>query len=116
MLGKIYRNVIRPLLPPAGAVQYAGVPISLDKRWGDHLLSKSMLPFHCHDIPDYEKGLIYGIKTQVESGDRVVVIGGGEGVTAVVAGIATGPTGKVICYEGSADQLPHIRKTIDRNR
>lgn len=115
MFAKIYRNAIRPWLPGVGPVRYAGVPISIEKKWGDHLVPTAFLPFQGYDIPDYEDGLIRGIKKDVRTGDRIVVVGGGEGVTAVVAALATGPEGHVDCFEGSIEQLHRIERTVERN-
>ncbi len=115
-LGGIYRRFVRPLLPDAGPVKYADVPISLNKKVGDALMPRALLPFKHYDILDYEAALLKGLRQNVREGDRVVVVGGGEGVTAVVASTLVGAKGKVICFEGSAGQIERMNVTRERNR
>lgn len=45
----------------------------------------SVIPWHDTDIPGYEDTLIRGIRRFVETGDAVVVVGGGWGVSTVAA-------------------------------
>jgi hypothetical protein len=49
-------------------------------------------------------------------GDRVTVVGGGEGVTAVVAAQAVGETGSVVCFEGSGWGVRKVMATGIRNK
>ncbi len=56
-----------------------------------------------------------GIRAHVHAGDRVVVVGGGMGVTAAAAAIEAGAQGSVECFEGSADQTPVVRQTAGAN-
>ena len=46
----------------------------------------------------------------------VTVVGGGEGVTAVVAARAVGETGSVVCFEGSGWGVRKVRGTAARNK
>lgn len=64
---------------------------------------------------DYEKGLCTALRDKVSPGDKVVIIGGGLGVTAVVAAKETGSEGQVLCFEGSQKMVEHIRETITIN-
>jgi hypothetical protein len=66
------------------------------------------------DQPDYESAIIYGLRTTVQQGDRVTIIGGGIGVTSVIA--AQLSHRRVECFEASSEQLSMARSTIDRNR
>ncbi len=45
--------------------------------------------------------------------DRCVVVGGGRGVSGVVAANSTGPTGQVWVYEGSRDQAKLVQETLE---
>ena len=48
------------------------------------------------------------LKHNVRDGDHVVVVGGGEGVTAVVAS-KLAVSGHVTCFEGSAQQIERVK-------
>ena len=43
-------------------------------------------------------------------------MGGGEGVTAVVAAKTVGETGSVICFEGNSSSVRNIKTTAVRNK
>ena len=88
--------------------RYAGLPTALDRRMF------GILPVNL-DKRKYEAALIEGLSRSVKQGDRVIVIGGGLGVTAAYAAIQAGADGKVICYEGSSPAIPKIEKTLERN-
>jgi hypothetical protein len=59
------------------------------------------LPWLSHNRPEYESGLISALNSFVNEGDRVVVVGGGWGATAILAAKLAGVSGNVIVYEGS---------------
>jgi hypothetical protein len=61
---------------------------------------KATLPHPLEDIAGYEQTLICALQSGIRVGDRMTVVGGGEGVTAVVATQAVGETGSVVCFEG----------------
>lgn len=65
---------------------------------------------------DHESPLIDGIRTTVGSGQDVLVIGGGLGVSSVTAAKATGSSGSVISYEGSHHRTEIIKEMIHLNR
>ncbi len=109
-LRRFYQWSLRRLMPVVGTIRYADVVTPYDVRWGDGAIG---LP--TADIPDYEEALILGLRAHVRSGDRVVIVGGGIGITAVVAARATGSSGRVTCYEGSRDQIALIEQVLDRN-
>ena len=114
-VGYVYRRTLRPLFPVTEPVRYAGVSISRDRRWLDGSLPSPIRPFNVHDIPDYEDALARGIEAHVRAGDRVVVIGGGEGVTVVLAAIRVASTGSVVCYEGARYCVERTNATVKRN-
>lgn len=110
----LYRGV-RPLLPAREPVRLAGVPTAYDRKWGD-----GMVPAHWHgdpaeDVPDYETALVNGLKAHVRPGDRVVVVGGGVGVTATVAALQSAPSGRVDCFEGGREGARLVAVTARRN-
>ena len=84
-----YRRGVRPLLTPLEPVRYAGIPICYDRRWGDSLVPASWTdPMdQLTDQPLHEATLIAGLNETIRPGDSVVVVGGGLGVTAVIAAL-----------------------------
>jgi hypothetical protein len=113
--GFLYRRTIRKLLPKAGAVRYSGIAISRDRKWGDLSVPAFMVPFMLEDIPNYEAVLINALRSNVQSGDTVVVVGGGEGVTVTVSAEAVGAAGSVVCFEGNESFAENVRITAARN-
>ncbi|MFB1065824.1 hypothetical protein [Natrinema sp. H-ect4] len=91
-------------LPGFPAPEYNGVQIKL-----------SHFPWQDVDNPTYESGLIKGINDKVCSGDTVVIVGGGKGITAVKAAKRVGEQGRVIVFEGSESQVRKTRQTIQFN-
>lgn len=68
-----------------------------------------------HHRPEYEKGLIQGLENEVEKGDKVVIVGGGQGVTAMKAADLTGDPENVAVYEGSESQVEKMRDSFSKN-
>jgi hypothetical protein len=98
-------------------VYYAGIPICHDIKWGDRIVPTSWVPADaCADLPSYEAGLITALREVIRPGDNVIVIGGGLGVTAVVAALRVGPLGVVQCFEGSKQHVAFVKQTAARNR
>ena len=114
-IGFLYRSTIRRLLPTVGPVLYSGIPIAMSRKWGDLTIPKFMAPYMGYDIPEYEATLIHAIQSNVRCGDKVVVVGGGEGVTVTVAAKAVGDTGSVICYEGGESYVNSVNRTTKIN-
>jgi len=110
-----YRRGIRPWLPRGGAVHYAGLPTALHRKWLDRIVPLLWTAAETVDIPDYEAALVSAIREHVRAGDRVVVVGGGIGVTATMAALMTGPAGSVHCFEGAAECVEKVRRTADAN-
>lgn len=110
-----HKHYLRRLMPRVGPVLHAGTASTIDWRLFDKQLPPQFRPPDVCDIPDYEEKLVKALGRTVRPGDRIVVVGGGNGTTAVVAARLTGPTGQVICYEASSGQLPVIRETFRRN-
>jgi precorrin-6B methylase 2 len=100
----IYENTIRNYLPKKLAV-YNTVAIRRPR-----LL----------DITDtnqeYKPILVEPLRELCQNGDKIINIGGGWGVSTVVAARQCGPAGEVICYEGSRTYAERIKETADLNR
>jgi precorrin-6B methylase 2 len=103
-LRSIYDEYIRDRLPRKVGV-YNGVPVR-DRALFDVT----------DERPEYEGALVTGIRAQVRTGDRVVVVGGGKGVSTVSAARATGPTGAVWSFEGGTERYDRLIETIELNR
>jgi hypothetical protein len=102
-------------MPTRRLYYWSGVRV-LEDRALDSWLMPDRYPRKPIDIPNYEEALVEGLHRLVRPGDRVVVVGGGFGVTSVVAAQAAGVNGKVWCYEASTAQLSWIRTTFALNR
>jgi hypothetical protein len=115
LVGGGYRRIVRPLMPVSAPAFYAGVPVSVDRLLGDRLLDRLFGPFHTEDIPLYEFTLAAGLRRHVRPDDRVVIVGGGFGVTVVIAALMSAPNGTVTCFEGGAEQAERTREAARRN-
>lgn len=104
IIHNLYNRFIRPYLPHKISV-HNGVAVK-DK----------VKLFDFTDIhPDYESALVSAIRTQVEEGDSVIVVGGGLGVSTVAAVEATRREGVVETYEGSVEQYDIVNNTVSLN-
>ena len=101
---RIYNTLIRPYTPKKIA-SFNGVPVR-----GVHLLDAT------DEFPEYEAALLEGIRSRVESNDTVVVVGGGRGVSSVVAARQAAPNGHVTTYEGGAERHSVARETAILSR
>jgi len=110
-----YRQAVRPWLPNV-PVHYAGIPICYDRKWGDPWVPTSWVPAELADQPGYEAALVAALIETIRSGDNIVIVGGGLGVTAVVAALRTGSSGTVQCFEGSKNYVALAQQTAARNR
>jgi hypothetical protein len=104
----VYNRHIAPIMPRTNAV-YIGVDVEA-ARYFD-----SILPWRDKNKPHYESGLVSGLEDYVETGDSIVIVGGGWGVTAVKAAQQAGSSGKVTVYEGSAKEIDHVKNAVERN-
>jgi len=80
------------------------LPINLPANQGGH-----------KNPSNYEYELCKKLRENLQKNDTVVVIGGGLGVTTVIAAQQVGPNGKVIVYEGAANMIEHIKHTLNIN-
>lgn len=93
----------------------ARFPLVKSPTYNGVIVRASHFPWEDVSKPSYESGLVSGIKKQVQSGDSVVIVGGGQGVTAVKAARQVGRRGQVIVFEGSKQQVQNTKKTSDIN-
>lgn len=100
VLRTLYNRLLRPYLPRKIAV-YNGVPVRNIK-----LLDQSDV------YPTYEEALLEGIRQQVQADDEVVIVGGGLGVSTVVAARQCGPGGSVVTFEGSPERASLAGETL----
>lgn len=104
----LYWNKVRPQFP-VRVGEFNGVAVPAKR------LSDSFLPWVKISDPNYESGLCELIDTRVSSGDDVVVVGGGWGVTAVKAARAVGSDGSVVVFEGGVDEVEQVAQTCVLN-
>ena len=104
-----YNNYLRTLLPKR-TVKYNGVLVNAGR------LADSFIPWQSTDIPDYEGGLMRGIREYVDEDDTVVVVGGGWGVSTVVAARYAGSSGRVHTFEGAKEAVRMVQETVDKNQ
>lgn len=109
-----YKRFLRPVLPNSGHIRYAGVVIGC-RKFGDRLLPSLYNPPDVADVPDYEEALVTAIKRQAKGGDTVVVVGGGLGVTCVIAAWAAGGAGRVECFEGDRKGVDAVGRVARDN-
>jgi hypothetical protein len=66
-------------------------------------------------MPEYEHTLLGAVRDNIEADDQVVEIGGGFGVSTVVAANQVGPSGNVKSFEGSEQHVALIREAAVLN-
>ena len=103
-----YDNYIRPILSRR-TVFYNEIPVKASH------LGDSLIPWHNKDIPGYEAELIRGIRKRVQKNDSVVIVGGGWGISTVVAANQVGTAGEVITYEGAEKAVNRVLETVRLN-
>jgi len=103
-----YSHFVAPVLPNTQA-DYNEVQVLAAKLFDRHL------PWRQKHNPHYESGIIESLVQNAVPSDRVVIVGGGWGVTAVRSAKLVGPNGKVTVFEGSKSQVAKIKSTIDLN-
>lgn len=112
---RVFQELIWPVLPDGRLLNFNDVIVNIRKKWLSDFFPVEWLPVKQSDIPTYESGSVKALKSAVRKGDKVVVIGGGYGVTAVWAARLTGSHGCVLCLEGSADRATDVRIAARQN-
>lgn len=116
----VYLHVIRPVLPAGDYPTVNGVVVgSPEHRY--HTLD-SLVPISTPSNPDWDTSMdrykainVDLLEGHTRTGDAVIVIGGGFGVTTVRAARAVGPDGSVTAYEGSSIRYEVLKRTIRLN-
>lgn len=101
---KIYNATIRDSLPRKIGY-YNGVAVRAPR----------LLDFTDY-LPNYKSEQMECIHAAVESQDVVLNIGGGYGVSTIVAARRVGPTGKVVTFEPTTDLIEPLEDTITMNQ
>ncbi len=114
VLAYAYRNAVWPLMPRRRRLLYGGVAVDRWLKWFDERLPTTYTPHFGHDLPEYEDALLAGIRAEVRPGDRVVVAGGGLGVTVIHAARAVGPGGTVVCLEAARERVLDVLAVAER--
>lgn len=110
----LYTSYIRMLLPKINAeVTKQGIVV-------DHInyvpvLDDVLNVLNDTQDPQYEHNYISCMKPIISPGMDVVVIGGGWGVSAVIAGHKVGTEGSVTVYEASKSEVKKTEQTIKLN-
>jgi hypothetical protein len=104
VIQQAYDTLLRPRLPKK-IVVHNGVAV------------RSGGLFDATDVkPAYEGSLIAAMRERIRPGETVAMVGGGKGVSAVVAARIVGPAGAVTVYEGAASQLDVVTETLELNQ
>jgi len=104
----IYGAVIRSVLPNTGYRTANSVRVDRRKPF-DHYFGRYS------DSPEREDGIVSSHEAVTQFGDSIVVIGGGNGVTAVRAANIVGSSGRVTVYEGGKEAVEEIKRVSDMN-
>jgi hypothetical protein len=117
----IHREIVRPAMPTLGYVKRNGVPTDQEVKPLDSYLPSSFVPRYVVEkrqsfsIPGYEDALSEGLRQHVQHGDKVIVVGGGWGVTSTIAARQVGSKGYVWVFEGSEKMTSHTRAALKIN-
>jgi hypothetical protein len=99
----VYDNTIRKYLPKKIGV-FNGVAV------------RDIRIFDQTDVfPDYESALVRSMKNVISPGYSVVIVGGGRGVSTVIAARLVGESGFVKTIEASNEQMVLVGETIEIN-
>jgi hypothetical protein len=115
-IGYIYSATLRPVLPKQTRVyEYNGIKVPADTPILD-----PFIPPHSHgrwlqDRPEHEQTEIKQLREHCTPGDDVVIVGGGYGISAVVAAKAVGESGSVMIYEANSDLVDQINNIVEYN-
>lgn len=111
-----YSAFLRRFLPKKQRVaNYNGIESPVEVGILDPYVPNYESPWYTQDIPGYEKEEVDGLRRHTSEGDDVLVIGGGYGVTTVVAAEEVGKSGSVLTYEASRDCFEKVGRTVEHN-
>ena len=105
MINDVYNYFVRPHLPSKIGV-YNGVAVRNRVKLFDI----------DDEFSEYEEALVASLRNNVQTGNKVCIVGGGLGVTSVVAANQVGTSGHVRVYEASEQQVNIVEDTIKLNQ
>lgn len=110
-VSSVYRSTVRNIMPETRHAVYNGVqvPVDVDEK---ARLGDSLIPQLPPDKENYKNGYIKLLREWATKVDHVTIIGGGRGISAVVA---AEHTSNVTVYEPSEEQVSMIKKTLVLN-
>jgi hypothetical protein len=111
VINKVYLKFFRPLTPVVGYFKYANYNVPLKKKYFDFLFSKRIPSLK--DSPLYENAICNALREHVVSGDKIIIIGAGYGVTAALAANFVGTPSQVglsLLGGGSLDERWRIER------
>jgi hypothetical protein len=111
----LFKSGIRRLFPVKRNAIWNDVVVPADVAAGHKTIDKYISPPFRTDYELSEDGEVQFHEEYTQPGDKVVIIGGGRGVTTVRAAQRCKPDGSVIVYEASDKYANIIEKTIDLN-
>lgn len=121
----IYQQKIWPRLPPvADHGTYNGIsvrgdhPMLIDDAGVEirHRPFDRFVPWNTPShVPDFKAPNLDAVEEYFTSGDEVIVIGGGNGVTAVTTARQVEEDGRVRIYEADADRIEDLLTTLEYN-
>jgi hypothetical protein len=112
----LYQYELRERLPTRyETVTLNGVECLIGSSPLDRFVPFYKPPWPASDEPAYEATEVDAVQSYCSTGDDVVVIGGGLGVTAIVAANEVGPEGTVDVYEPSGEAYDRIRANVAHN-
>lgn len=110
----IYQQ-IWPYLPDTRNIIKNEIRSSQNKKVTDKFLPAYLTQYAPTDSPDYEERYISSIRQYISEGEKVVVVGGGEGISTVVTAKQVQSSGKVDVFEGGSREVKKTKETVDIN-
>lgn len=106
----LHKHYLRNYLPRTKA-QLNGVTVRKDR------LFDGVVPWVVNrsDPENYESAIVSRLRSQVVPGETVVIVGGGWGVSTVVAAEEVGEGGSVHTFEASSEYAEYTRETTRLN-
>lgn len=115
----VYRNYVWPALPQTDRrLRYNGITIGRRRRRLVGLFRLALpgeVTRETTDRPAYEERYVDCLRASLREGEAVTLVGGGWGVSAVVAARSVGESGRVTVFEGAEEAVERTRNTVELN-
>jgi hypothetical protein len=108
IVGYMHQETTRSLMPYKFS-EFNGVKVPAYRK-----LDEIMLELDISPKPNYESGIVSSLEKNIQKSDKVVIIGGGLGVTAVKAAKLSDNSSNVEVFEASKEQIKKMNKTFQR--